>query len=142
MRRLALGVLLSVCVALPATAQIEPDAVQATFEAQVHSSFGTVFTDCFRFNAPRAGLLFIDGFGTPLLFRFGDLNTDRFAYQAITRTGSGAPFAIMFHGKFPSLGRIKGQALNEFGDTFVLAGERNDSCPNAVSGTAQNWRSR
>jgi hypothetical protein len=139
-KRLSFAALFVAVVALPARAQIGSQAIQATYEAEVTTSFGTVFTDCFRFNVPDPKDLFIDGFGTPLLFRFGDLNQNKNQFQAITVTGSGALFAIMFHGKFGAFDRFSGQAVNEFGDTFVFSGQRNDLCPASTRAKGTNWR--
>jgi hypothetical protein len=139
MKGLALAGFFALFLALPAAAQVGPAAIQATYEADVQSSFGTTFTDCFRFNDPDPKDLFIDGFGVPLLFRFGDLNQDKARFQAITVTDSGAPFAIMFYGKFGTFGRFNGQAVNEFGDTFVFSGQRNDLCPASTRAKGANW---
>jgi hypothetical protein len=111
---------------------------RGVFEVQVHSSFGTTFTDCFRFSAPRTGILNIDGFGSPLTYRFGGLDSDRLAWKSVTI--SPPPFAIMFFGQFSPFGRIKGEALNEFGDTFILNGVLNESCSLAPTGLGRNWR--
>ena len=140
MKRLALVGLFALFAALPASAQIGPTAIQATYEAQVESSFGTTFTDCFRFNVPDPKNLLIDNFGVPLLFRFGDLNQNKDQFQAITLTRSGAPFAIMFHGRFGAFDRFSGQAVTELGDTFVFSGQRNDLCSTSTRGRVSNWR--
>lgn len=139
LKSLALTVLLAI-VAFPvaSSAQETDVGVRATFEVTVQSNFGTVFTDCFRFDEPGNFRLTVDGFGTPLLYRFGDLNKDRTDFISITRSASNAPFQITFFGNFGNVGRIRGQALNEFGNTFVFSGVRNESCPAALTGAGRN----
>jgi hypothetical protein len=133
--------LLAVAFIAPVGAFAQTDAtVIAVYEIDVRSSFGTAFTDCLRFSPVRVGELNIDGFGSPLVYRFGGLNSDRTAWKAVTVPTP--PFAIMFFGKFQPFGRIRGEALSEFGDTFVFTGVFNEDCPAAVSGRARNWRSR
>ncbi len=138
---LAVAAMLTIGVALPVAAPAQQiDAFRAGFEVQVQSSFGTVFTDCFQFD--RTNTLNILGFPTPLTYTFGDLDTDRSRFKAVTRSDPAPPFQIMFFGRSLNFGRIKGEALNEFGDTFIFSGVRNDSCPDAlVGGAGRRWRS-
>lgn len=139
MKSLGVAVLLAVGAFPVASPAQGTDAVNATYEVQVRSSFGTEFTDCFRFDVPGNFRLTIDGFGPPLTYRFGDLNGERGRFKSVSRgADSGAPFEIMFFGNFLDFGGIKGEALNEFGNSFVFRGARNESCPLAVSEAAKN----
>jgi hypothetical protein len=138
MKTLALPVLLAVGALLPVAAA----AQTPTYEIHAESSFGTTFTDCLGFDFP-GGTLNIDGLGSPLTLSFGDLDTDRSRFKAVTRiTEPSTFFEIMFFGKLLNFGRIKGEALNEFHDTFIFSGVRNDSCPKAAIGSARKWSSR
>jgi hypothetical protein len=97
-----------------------------TFSVTVKSSFGTTFTDCYRFDVPGAGDLTIDLLGQVITYRHGQLDnpdarvaSERF--KAVSR--SRQPLAIMFYGEeIEALEELTGEAVNEFGDTFVFAG--------------------
>lgn len=94
-----------------------------TFSVTVKSSFGTTFTDCYRFDVPVAGDLTIDLLGQVITWRQGQLdNPDASVrFKAVSR--SGQPLAIMFFGEeITALEELTGEAVNEFGDTFVFAG--------------------
>src|SRR5262249_43472420 len=67
------------------------------FRVTVKSSFGTTFTDCFRFDFPNAGSLTIDGLGPPITYRVGQLNQDVFRFKAVSRFLQ--PLSIMFYGE-------------------------------------------
>lgn len=103
----------------------EPD--NTTYQVTVVSSFGTVFTDCYRFDTPASGSLRIDALGQTITFRHGQLNTVGQRFKAVSR--SGQPLAIMFMGEaVVALSQLNGEAVNEFGDTFVFTGFVNASC--------------
>ncbi len=98
--------------------------INATYEVTVLPSFGGSFTDCFRFDDPVSGDLTIDLLFDTITYRHGGLDTNRSEWKAVTRSDD---FEIMFFGRFPRH-RIRGEALSEFGDTFLLSGFRNDNC--------------
>jgi hypothetical protein len=92
-----------------------------TFRVTVKSSFGTTFTDCYRFDSPGAGDLTIDELFQVLTYRHGQLNTVDTRFKAVSR--SAEPLAIMFFGEeIEALEQLTGEAVNEFGDTFVFSG--------------------
>jgi hypothetical protein len=92
-----------------------------TFRVTVKSSFGTTFTDCFRFNVPSAGDLTVDELFQVITYRHGQLDTVDTRFKAVSR--SGQPLAIMFFGEeIEALEQLTGEAVNEFGDTFVFSG--------------------
>jgi hypothetical protein len=47
---------------------------QTTYRVRVASSFGTLFTDCFRFDTPNTGDLSIDRLFQVLTYRHGQLD--------------------------------------------------------------------
>ena len=97
------------------------------FRVTVKSSFGTTFTDCFRFDFPQPGALTIDGFGT-ITYRHGQLDEVATSFKAVSRRLF-SPFSIMFYGEeIEALDQMTGQAVNEFGDTFVFSGLEVPSC--------------
>ena len=97
------------------------------FRVTVKSSFGTTFTDCFRFDIPALGALTIDGLGPPITYRHGQLNQDEFRFKAVSRFLQ--PLSIMFFGEeVEGLEQLNGEAVNEFGDTFVFSGPEVPSC--------------
>jgi hypothetical protein len=97
------------------------------FRVTVKSSFGTTFTDCFRFDIPALGALTIDGLGPPITYRHGQLDQDVFRFKAVSR--SGQLLSIMFFGEeVEGLEQLNGEAVNEFGDTFVFSGPEVPSC--------------
>ena len=94
-----------------------------TFSVTVKSSFGTTFTDCFRFDVPGAGDLTIDLLRQVVTYRHGQLDApDASArFKAVSR--SRQPLAIMHFGEeIEALEQLTGEAVNEFGDTFVFSG--------------------
>ena len=92
-----------------------------TFRVTVKSSFGTTFTDCFRFDVPVAGSLAIDGLGQVVTYRHGQLDTVDTRFKAVSRFLQ--PLSIMFYGEeIEALEQLTGEAVNEFGDTFVFSG--------------------
>lgn len=93
----------------------------------VVSSFGTTFTDCYRFDTPGNGDLPIDQLGQVITYRHGQLNTVASRFKAVSR--SGQPLAIMFFGEaVDPLNRLTGEAVSEGGDTFVFSGPSTASC--------------
>src|SRR5262249_47762652 len=92
-----------------------------TFRVTVKSSFGTTFTDCFRFDVPVAGSLTIDGLFQVLTYRHGQLDTVDTQFKAVSRFLQ--PLSIMHYGEeIEALEQLTGQSVNEFGDTFVFSG--------------------
>ena len=91
------------------------------YQVTVVSSFGTTFTDCFRFDTPGMGDLTIDGLGPAITYRHGQLDSNSERFKAVSRFGQ--PLSIMFFG----------EAVNEFGDTFVFSGTSNATCPTGAS---------
>jgi hypothetical protein len=92
-----------------------------TFRVTVKSSVGGTFTECFRFDRPNPGDLTLDGLTRPVTYRHGQLDTVDTRFKAVSRTG--APFAIMFFGEeIEALEQLTGEAVNEFGVTFVFSG--------------------
>jgi hypothetical protein len=137
-----------------AYAEGDPAVTGETFLVRVTSSFSTTFEDCFRFDFPGAGDLTIDGLFQVITYRHGQLDYPEAStrFKAVSR--SGQPLAIMFFGEhYEGLEELTGEAVNEFGDTFVFSGPETgpstspESCqipavPFGVpSGTANNWRS-
>ncbi len=103
-----------------------------TYPVSVVSSFGTTFMDCFRFDTPGMGDLTIDGLGPPITYRHGQLDTNAERFKAVSR--SGQPLSITFFGEaVDPLNRLNGEAVSEFGDTFVFSGTSSDACPTAAS---------
>jgi hypothetical protein len=92
-----------------------------TFRVTVKSSFGTTFTECFRFDVPVAGSLTIDTLLQVVTYRHGQLDMVDTSFKAVSR--SGQPLSIMFYGEeIEALEQLTGEAVNEFGDTFVFSG--------------------
>jgi hypothetical protein len=94
-----------------------------TFRVTVKSSFGTTFTDCYRFDFPNAGDLTIDLLGQVITWRQGQLDDPDASvrFKAVSR--SRQPLAIMFFGEeIVVLEQLTGEAVSEFGDTFVFSG--------------------
>jgi hypothetical protein len=103
-----------------------------TYQVTVVSSFGTTFTDCFRFDTPGMGDLTIDGLGQPITYRHGQLDANSERFKAVSR--SGQALSIMFFGEaVDALNQLNGEAVNEFGDTFVFTGMSNNACPTGPS---------
>ncbi len=110
-----------------------------TYRVSVVSSFGTTFTDCFRFDAPNSGDLSIDLLFQVITYRFGQLNTVSSRFKSVSR--SGQALSIMFFGEaFDPLNQLTGEAVNEFGDTFVFSGPSDAACvPRLFGGTLGTW---
>src|SRR5262245_37919 len=94
-----------------------------TFRVTVKTSFGTTFTDCFRFDSPNPGDLTIDLLFQTLTYRHGQLDEvdARSRFKAVSRFLQ--PLSIMFFGEeIEALEQLTGESVNEFGDTFVFSG--------------------
>ena len=97
------------------------------FRVTVRSSFGTTFTDCFRFDFPSTGDLTIDRLFQTVTSRHGQLDDVDRRFKAVSRFGQ--PLSIMFYGEeLEALEVLTGEAVNAFGDTFVFAGQETSSC--------------
>ena len=101
-----------------------PQVTGRTFRVTVKSSAGATFIECFRFDRPNPGDLTLDqlplGFRV-VTYRHGQLDTVDTRFKAVSRTG--APFAVMFFGEeIEALEQLTGEAVNEFGITFVFSG--------------------
>ena len=102
------------------------------YQVTVVSSFGTTFTDCFRFDTPGMGDLTIDGLGPAITYRHGQLDSNSERFKAVSRFGQ--PLSIMFFGEaVDALNRLNGEAVSEFGDTFVFSGTSTVACPTGAS---------
>jgi hypothetical protein len=102
----------------------------STYEVDVVSSFGTKFSDCFRFDT--SGNLVIDLLVKPQTFAHTNLDTHPSKWQSSSKSGD--PLAIVFHGRTNESGKeIEGDAINEFGETFIFGGIINPDC---VAGAA------
>jgi len=101
------------------------------YQVTVKSSFGTTFTDCYRFDTPQPGFLTITGLGPAIRYRHGQLDPlapliDT-SFKAVSLFGQ--PLSIMFFGEeVEGLERLNGEAVNEFGDTFVFSGLEVPAC--------------
>ena len=94
-----------------------------TFQVTVVSSFGTTFTDCYRFDVPNPGDLTIDLLFQTLIYRHGQLDEAdaRSRFKSVSRFGQS--LSIMFFGEeIEALELLTGEGVNEFGDTFVFSG--------------------
>jgi hypothetical protein len=92
-----------------------------TFRVTVKSSFGTTFTDCFRFDFSNPGDLTINLLFQTITYRHGQLDTVDTRFKAVSR--SGQPLSIMFYGEeIEALEQLTGEGVSEFGDTFVFSG--------------------
>jgi hypothetical protein len=107
------------------------------------SSFGTQFNDCIYFSP--AGILTVGDYG-PLVYRNDQLNTDLRKWQA---TPASAPipsgFILSFQGSAEGTNGqvISGDAVNEFGDTFIFQGVVVSSCPaRAATSGSSPYRKR
>jgi len=103
----------------------QPD--NTTFQVTVKSSFGTTFTDCFRFDVPGTRDLSIDLLGQTITYSHGQLDSVAQRFKAVSRFGQ--PLSIMYFGEvLDLLEQLTGEAVNEFGDTFVFSGVVNAAC--------------
>ncbi len=142
MKRIAALTVLALGVLALGLAPISVTYAQVTgriFRVTVKSSFGTTFTDCFRFDTPNSGDLSIDLLFQVITYRFGQLNTVSSRFKSVSR--SGQALSIMFFGEaFDPLNQLTGEAVNEFGDTFVFSGPSDAACvPRLFGGTLGTW---
>jgi hypothetical protein len=115
-----------------------PDVTGNTYHVTVVSSFGTTFTDCFHFDVPAAGMLSIDGLGFPIPYKHGQLDAIGTQFKAVSPSASG--FGIEFHGaETTALSLLNGEAVSEFGDTFVLSGPLTSPCTPSSAGAASPY---
>lgn len=107
-----------------------------SYRAAVFSSFNTQFSSCFVFD--RLGTLTVQGYG-PEVYRHDELNTQPEAWQA-TPSSSPIPsgFILSFHGTVGgNTGQIiSGNAMSEFGDTFIFQGVVDPTCATQAARTA------
>src|SRR5215470_19015319 len=89
--------LVTFALGLSLTSSAYAQVTGKTFRVTVKSSFGTTFTDCYRFDSPGAGDLTIDELFQVLTYRHGQLDTVDTRFKAVSR--SGEPLAIMFFGE-------------------------------------------
>lgn len=128
--RLAFCIGVSLSCTNPALASNEgPDGF--SYAVQVKSSFGTKFNDCFTFDENSPGILTIQGLlGQLLTYAHDNRNRDEEDWQS-TSLGSD-DFGIAFHGSTNHDGKkIKGDAVNDSGDTFTFKGTKTDTCAEA-----------
>jgi len=103
------------------------DVTGNTYHVTVVSSFGTTFTDCFRFDNPGPGLLTIDGLQTFITYRHGQLDAIGTSFKALSRPAQGEQ--AMFYGEeLTGLTQLNGEALVG-GGTFVFSGPLDPFCP-------------
>src|SRR4030095_4397133 len=83
-------------LALAPLSSTDAQVTGRTFRVTVKSSFGTTFTDCFRFDVPVAGSLAIDLLSQVITYRHGQLDeaAARSRFKAVSRFGQ--PLSIMF----------------------------------------------
>jgi len=101
------------------------------YQVTVKSSFGTTFTDCYRFDIPQPGFLTIDLLGQAIRYSHGQLDPlpplIPTSFKAVSLFGQ--PLSIMFFGEeVEGLERLNGEAVSEFGDTFVFSGLEVPAC--------------
>src|SRR5260370_26756140 len=97
----------------------QPD--NTTFQVTVKSSFGTTFTDCFRFDFPGARNLSIDGLGQTITYSHGQLDSVAQRFKAVSRFGQ--PLSIMFFAEvLDLLEQLTGAPGNELRETFSFSG--------------------
>lgn len=105
-----------------------------TFKVTVKSSFGTNFTDCLRFDNPQPGQLTIDLLSQTITYRHGQLDKVKTRFKAVSQFAQS--LSIMYYGEeVEALEQLNGEAVNEFGDTFVFSGHEEHTC-NAISGAS------
>ncbi len=116
------------------------------YRCQVKSDFDTPFEDCFRFTSPGVQSdkfdLFVDGLGIVQgcsCKAAGSSNTPSFGtskeFQCVT-TGED-DFGIGFDGKADGTQLKSGQAVNEFGDSFIFQCKLDPTCAIIEGATAR-----
>jgi hypothetical protein len=120
-RALTVPSLMALALALAPLSNTYAQVAGKTFRVTVKSSFGTTFTDCYRFDVPVAGSLTIDQLFQVITYRQGQLNTVDTRFKSVSRGFQ--PLSIMFYGEeIEALEQLTGEAVSEFGDTFVFSG--------------------
>lgn len=125
----ALGVLLLAGGGSFATC--DTNVANKVYFCNVVSDFGGGFTDCFRFTSPgNISLRFdltIDGLGDTLACSCDATGSSTNAsfnasnnFQCTTTSAPAGGLGIMFHGKTKGSKLKKGNAVSEFGDSFVF----------------------
>lgn len=138
--RTLLAVLTGSLVFLSVVPQVTAGPDNTIYRVRVVSSFGTIFNDCLRFDSPNPGDLRIDGLGQILTYRHGQLDTLEERFKAVTRTSPA--LSIMFFGEVVDpLDLLTGEAVNEFGDSFVFTGPSDPSCVFSVFDSGQSQTS-
>jgi hypothetical protein len=114
--------------------QTQAQVTGKTFKVTVKSSFGTTFTDCFRFDNPDPGQLSVDLLFQTITYRHGQLDKVKTRFKAVSLFGQS--LSIMYYGEeMEALEQLNGEAVNEFGDTFVFSGHQDRACT-AISGAS------
>ncbi len=117
------------------------DGVGPAYQVLVRSSFDTEFIDCLRFD--DLGNLDSDVLGETLTWEAEGLGTSANHWQSTS--WSGAALGIAFNGTFMMpvddvFQKIRGDAVNEDGDTFVFRGRLDETCDIGFEG--QGWYRR
>src|SRR5215510_7012888 len=89
------------------------------YKVLVKSSFGTAFSDCYRYNAD--GTLIIDGLGIPGVYDHDNLGANNRKTQGINADES---FGLATHAQHGLVAHptVNGDAISTFGDTFIFEG--------------------
>src|SRR5262250_1658285 len=113
--------------------QTHAQVTRKTFKVTVKSSFGTTFTDCFRFDNPEPGQLTVDLLFQTITYRHGQLDKVKTSFKAVSLFAQS--LSIMYYGEeVDALEQLNGEAVSEFGDTFVFSGHIERTCnANSVS---------
>src|SRR5215472_15642036 len=105
----------------------QADVTGNTYHVTVVSSFGTTFTDCFRFDNPGPGMLNIDQLGFPVTYVHGQLDAVGTRFKSVST--SGQPLSIAFNGEeLSGLTLLNGEAVSEAGNSFVFSGQLDMAC--------------
>ena len=127
MKRIVLLTVLTSALGFAPISGTYADVTGRIFRVTVKSSFGTTFTDCFRFDVPGSGDLSIDGLGQVITYRHGQLDGVVTRFKAVSRFQQS--LSIMFDGEeIEPLEQLTGEAVNEFGNTFVFSGLETSAC--------------
>jgi hypothetical protein len=106
-----------------------------SYLVEVRDFLGNTFTDCLRFD--EFGGLTVDGLGQTLTWRRKRLDMSPNGWQATSRSGAALPIA--FDGLLA--GRtIRGNGIDERGDTYLIRGEENESCALGPQYDAADWQ--
>lgn len=94
------------------------------YQVLVTSSFGTQFTDCYRYNTD--GTLIIDGLGGSGVYNHDKRGATKTKTQGIN---TGGAVGLATHAQHKGNNRkVVGDAISAFGDTFTFAGSENPLC--------------